>query len=52
MFILSTMNVQLIDTDTNTEIGGIFKEYAGFVNQALTGAEKYTITCNLKIYFL
>ncbi|CAF1245455.1 unnamed protein product [Rotaria sp. Silwood1] len=26
-----------------TELGAIYKEYAGFVNQAFTGAEKYTI---------
>ena len=31
--------------DRNTKIGGIFKEYAGFVNQAMTGAEKYTVRC-------
>lgn len=31
--------------DRQTEIGGVFKEYAGFVNQALTGAEKYTLRC-------
>ncbi len=46
------MNVQLINADSGIEIGGIFKEYAGFVNQAFTGAEKYTINCELKIYFL
>jgi hypothetical protein len=42
----------LIDANNGAEIGGIFKEYAGVVNQALTGAEKYTINCQSIIYFL
>jgi hypothetical protein len=34
--------------DRQTELGAIYKEYAGFVNQAFTGAEKYTINCELE----
>ncbi|CAF3268925.1 unnamed protein product [Rotaria sp. Silwood2] len=31
------------EDEGDTELGAIYKEYAGFVNQAFTGAEKYTI---------
>ncbi|CAF1919143.1 unnamed protein product [Rotaria magnacalcarata] len=34
---------KIMNSHSDIEIGGIFKEYAGVVNQALTGAEKYTI---------
>lgn len=41
-----------MNADSNNEIGGIYKEYAGVVNQALTGAEKYKINCKLEIFIL
>ncbi|CAF3756680.1 unnamed protein product [Rotaria sordida] len=31
------------ENNGDAELGAIYKEYAGFVNQAFTGAEKYTI---------
>ncbi|CAF4639461.1 unnamed protein product, partial [Rotaria socialis] len=49
---------KIMSSRSDIEIGGIFKEYAGVVNQALTGAEKYTINfpidmpTNLKVISL